>query len=588
MRIQRLTIDNFRGIKTLDWILPSDQRLLVLVGPGDSGKSTVLEAIHYLLGDRWNIPFSDTDFYGVDVSMPISIRAVLTDIAPALKKDTAFGLWLSGLGSDGALHQDPSDEDEVALIARLTVDASLEPKWTVERVDGESRPLTADQRRSFSTFKVDDRNDTQLRWTRTSALGRMSARDGGDRDALAAASRAAREALADHENSSLADLATRVQERANKIGSGRFGDIKPGLDTSRSSMGAGLALYEDVIPLASFGLGTRRLASLAVQQLAAGTRSVAVVDELEEGLEPHRAISLMNYLVEDQDYSQVIVTTHSPVVVESASTENLAIVQSTSGVITITSLSSTKLLQRLQRNRPSSFLAKRVVVVEGKTEHGLMLAMFDAWNKDRARIGLSSTAGEGVAIQDAEGGSEVAIRALALSKLGIASAGFMDNDDRAADKAANKAIERGIQIIRWEVGNNTESQVVAALGVEQLDSLLQLAVTQRVDEMTVVNDLASVKPELGIASLSVQAWLDSGATLEEAREAIAVAAHAKSWFRLVDGGRALGEWLVPRLQEPGFEEIAARVQDLYGFVFPSDEVQAPAAVNESADGPAIA
>src|SRR5690606_41733972 len=57
----------------------------------------------------------------------------------------------------------------------------------------------------------------------------------------------------------------------------------------------------------------------------------------------------------------------------------------------------TKLLQRLQRNRPSSFLAKRVVVVEGKTEHGLMLAMFDAWNKGRALIGLSSTAGEGVA-----------------------------------------------------------------------------------------------------------------------------------------------------------------------------------------------
>ena len=142
--------------------------------------------------------------------MPISIRAVLTDIAPALKRDTAFGLWLSGLGSDGALHQDPSDEDEVALIARLTVDASLEPKWTVERVDGESRPLTADQRRSFSTFKVDDRNDTQLRWTRTSALGRMSARDGGDRDALAAASRAAREALADHENSSLAVLCSEV------------------------------------------------------------------------------------------------------------------------------------------------------------------------------------------------------------------------------------------------------------------------------------------------------------------------------------------------------------------------------------------
>lgn len=155
--------------------------------------------------------------------------------------------------------------------------------------------LTSSQRRAFSTFKVDDRTDAQLRWSRNSPLGRLSAEDGGEREALASASRAAREALADHENSSLSELATKVQERVNKIGGGRFSDVKPGLDTTRSSMGAALALYEDVVPLTSYGLGSRRLASLAVQQLAAGSRSVAVVDQLESGLEPHRAVRLLNY-----------------------------------------------------------------------------------------------------------------------------------------------------------------------------------------------------------------------------------------------------------------------------------------------------
>ena len=56
------------------------------------------------------------------------------------------------------------------------------------------------------------------------------------------ASRAARDALVDHENSSLSELAVKVQERANKIGGGRFCDVRPGLDTSRSSMGAAPAL----------------------------------------------------------------------------------------------------------------------------------------------------------------------------------------------------------------------------------------------------------------------------------------------------------------------------------------------------------
>ena len=90
---RRLWIQNFRGIKELDWKLPTDQRLVALVGPGDSGKSTILDAVHFLLGDRWNVPFADTDFFGGDVEKPISIRALVMDIPAALKKRrrSAFG-----------------------------------------------------------------------------------------------------------------------------------------------------------------------------------------------------------------------------------------------------------------------------------------------------------------------------------------------------------------------------------------------------------------------------------------------------------------------------------------------------------------
>ncbi|GAA1821051.1 AAA family ATPase [Agromyces neolithicus] len=59
MKIQRLQIDNFRGIKALDWKLPVAEQLISLVGAGDSGKSIILEAIHFLHGDRWNITFSE-------------------------------------------------------------------------------------------------------------------------------------------------------------------------------------------------------------------------------------------------------------------------------------------------------------------------------------------------------------------------------------------------------------------------------------------------------------------------------------------------------------------------------------------------
>ncbi|RZL83558.1 MAG: DUF2813 domain-containing protein [Rhodococcus sp. (in: high G+C Gram-positive bacteria)] len=587
MRIRRLWIENFRGIRQLDWKLPTGQQLVALVGPGDSGKSTVLDAIHYLLGDRWNIPFTDTDFHNVDVQHPIVIRALLVDLPVALKKEATFGLWLSGADDSGEPHQDPADGLEPALVVRLAVDADLEPRWSVVRTTGEEQNLTSAQRRAFSTFKVDDRTDAQLRWSRNSPLGRLSAEGGGERDALAAASRAAREALVGHKDSGLSDLAAKVQERANTIGSGSFADIKPGLDTSRSSMGAGLALYEDVIPLTSYGLGSRRLTSLAVQQLAAGPRAVAVVDELESGLEPHRAVRLLNYLLSDDAYSQVIVTTHSPVIVEQASIENLATVQNQEGAVVVTSLGgSGDLMQRLRRSRPSSFLARRVLVAEGKTEHGLFLACVDAWDNERAAAGLSTSAGEGVAIQDGMGGTEVCPRAEAFARLGFTVAAFLDHDDAAVDAGVAAADAAGVQVIRWDDGHNTETQVCSKLQANGLTDFLKLGVERRNSEHTARQDIDSTDPQNPVTTLDVQVWLDEGMTLDCARTRIATAAVNRKWFKDVEGGKALGNWIRTNYKNEQLESTVSVLEQVRSFLY-QDPEQPDAVENsdrESQDG----
>jgi putative ATP-dependent endonuclease of OLD family len=577
MRIRRLWIKNFRGIKSLDWKVPVDQRLIALVGAGDSGKSTILEAIHYLLGDRWLVPFSDIDFYGVNIDEPIVIRAAVIDVPPLLKKESAFGLWLSGVDTDGEIYQDPEDQYEPGLLVELKVDAGLEPKWTVVRTDGQAQFLSATQRRAFSTFKVDDRNDTQLRWSRTSALGRMSAEDGSEREALAAASRAARDALADHENSSLAELATRVQDRANKIGGGNFRDIKPGLDTSRSSMGAGLALYEDVVPLTSYGLGSRRLASLAVQQLGAGSRSVAVVDEIEDGLEPHRAVRLLNYLLSDEDYSQVIVTTHSPVVVEQAHIENLATIVTVNGVVAVTSLGgASEPLQRVRRSRPSSLLARRIVVAEGATEYGLLLELVDYWDINRISYGLSTAAGEGVAIQDSQGGPEVPLRAEALAAIGYGAAAFMDNDDRGSDVAVETARAAGVVIVRWDRGLSLEGQICSNLDANSLTSLVFLGVELRGGEETVLQDLNAIDSAHPVSSFKVDEWIATGILpLEQARERVARAASKRKWFKNVEGGRALGAWLINHSGEQELALVMARIAEVRTFIYPEPSILSP-------------
>ncbi|MDO5619517.1 ATP-dependent nuclease [Kocuria sp.] len=574
MKVRRLSIENFRGLKKLDWTLPNNQRLITLIGPGDSGKSTILEAIYLLLGDRWNVSFSDLDFHGVDTSEPIQIKAIVTDVPGLLLKDDTFGFWQSGLASDGQIHQEPEDGLEACLVVCLSVDESLEPQWEIMRADGEGRRITSSQRRGFSTFRIDDRTDTQLRWSRTSALGRMSAKDGGEREALAAAERAAREALNGHDSPALNELVKQVQDHANEIGGSDFKAIRAGLDASRSGMGANLALYEAVVPLMAYGLGSRRLVSLAVQQMAAGERAIAVIDELESGLEPHRAVRLLNYLNKNP-YSQVFVTTHSPVVVEQAPIESLSIVQASNGAVKITPLGGAgEVMQALRRAVPSSLLARKVVIGEGKTEHGVLMACFDMWDQQRVTRGLANSAGEGLAIQDGNGGEKAANRAEAMAPLGCSVLALIDNDVRTADSHVLKAQQAGATIIRWEDGHCIESQICSQLDADELQAFISLGVEHRGAESTVLDDINS-RGKVQVRNLTVLDWLETYG-IKDARYVVALAAIKRGWFKDVDAGRALGEWVLARSTSPNLTAVFTRLNQIKTFVYGTPALAAAA------------
>lgn len=576
MKIRRLKVHNFRGIKALDWILPIDQRLICLIGPGDSGKSSIIDAIHLLLGDRWNPAVADTEFHNSDVGEPIVIRAAITHLPNHLLKETAFGLWLSGIDANGEVSQDPTDGLEPCLFVQLKIDDSLEPVWTVERLNGDSKVLSSSARREFATFKVDDRVDVHLRWTRNSALGRMSSGEGGTKNAMAMAGRAAREALAELEDDDLDKVTAEVQKRVNLVGGGRFEDLHPGLDTSISSAGGNLALYEGLVPLTGFGLGSKRLAGIAVQQLAAGQRSTLLIDEIEHGLEPHRLVRLLQHLLSDENYSQVFITTHSAVAVEQATTESLAVVRNDNGTMSVHALASDKkdLALRLRRSRPSSFLAKRIIVTEGKTEHGLLMTLIDAWDKDRLVGGLSIAAGEGVVVQDGEGGSEVGPRAHALCKLGYEVMILVDNDDRAVDKSITEAAAGGVLVARWEPELSTEGQIASHLEQEGLDRILQLGVELRNDESTVLLDLHKHGLPTALVTLDVVDWLAGGvADITQVREIVALAMNKSKWFKDVDSGRRLGAWLLENeilFQGTHLDRIFDQLKE---FIFPALDVE---------------
>lgn len=337
--------------------------------------------------------------------------------------------------------------------------------------------------------------------------------------------------------------------------------------------------------MTSYGLGSRRLASFAVQQLASGSRAVAVVDELESGLEPHRAVRLLNYLLSDDAYSQVIVTTHSAVIVEQARLENLATVQNHDGVVVVTSLDdSGELMQRLRRSRPSSFLARRVLVSEGKTEHGMFLACLEEWDTQRAAVGLSTSAGEGVAVQDGMGGTEVCPRAQAFAQLGFEVAAFLDHDDTAVDSGVTSAQAAGVQVIRWGAGHNTETQICSQLQADMLNSFIALGSNRRNGTDTVLQDINNVDTTNPVLSLDVQVWLDSGMTIDAARNRVASAAVTRKWFKDVEGGRDLGNWLLTNYQNAQLISPVSCLDQVRSFLYPEVQTTEESGKGEPGDG----
>ena len=82
-KIRLVEISNFRAIKALKWFPNSG--INCLIGAGDSGKSSILEAIDLCLGARRSVSFSDADFHKLETASPIKVELTLGDLEDSIK-----------------------------------------------------------------------------------------------------------------------------------------------------------------------------------------------------------------------------------------------------------------------------------------------------------------------------------------------------------------------------------------------------------------------------------------------------------------------------------------------------------------------
>ena len=216
-RIRQVEVANFRCIQQLKWT-PSPG-INCLIGPGNSGKSSTLDAIDYCLGARRATQFTDADFYRLDVSHPVVITVTVGELDDSLRSMEAYGNYLRSFNAaTGAVEDEPEAQAETVLSVRLTVGSDLEPAWTLmsERAEaaGQSRFLTWSDRARIAPTRIGTLADHNLTWRRGSVLNRLSDERPEMAAALAEAARNARGAFGDLADAQLGGTLRIVEEAA--------------------------------------------------------------------------------------------------------------------------------------------------------------------------------------------------------------------------------------------------------------------------------------------------------------------------------------------------------------------------------------
>jgi putative ATP-dependent endonuclease of the OLD family len=539
VRIRRIDIENFRGIKSASWRLPADRRFFALIGPGDATKTTVLPAIERALHDRAGLSVLDTDFYGATVDEPLRIRVAVDDLPDKLIAMEAFGGFLAGIDEDGEWTHDPADDSERCVIVEFLVEADLDPVWQsyrppLEGVEEEDpHPIRARHRTRMTAYRIDDRVDAHLRWSRTSSLGKLTVSRDDTRSTLTHAGRMAREAAADAVTDSLKDLAREVQTQVEAIGTTKFGDLRPGLDMSLTNSQGNLALFDGDVPLTNYGLGTRRLTGAATQQLANQGTTTLLVDEVEHGLEPHRLVHLLRHLRTSEAFSQVFVTTHSPTALMHLEPEDLFMVRCFDGVTELKPLDEPAELRPLLKACPEAFLARRIVINEGETDYGVVLEHLDEWDEDTESDTVPSAA-LGVVAIEGNGGTGSAGRATQFLNLGYNVVLFIDSDDTNANTLSDQVAADGGAVIRWERDHSIETAVCAELSEAGLTTFIEAAIEVADDPdsaktayPTALVTNGAPDRSAGAETLDVRTWAAAAVDLDQARDIVGKTAKGK-------------------------------------------------------------
>ena len=537
-RIRQVIIEHFRSVRQLTW-LPS-QGINCLIGPGDSGKSSIIDAVDFCLGARRNIQFTDADFYRLDVEKPIKISVTIGELDESLKNLDAYGMYVRGFNMQtGKMEDEPEKGADTVLAIQLTVASDLEPSWSLvsERAEAQAqtRNLNWGDRVRLAPTRIGVTADYHLGWGRGSVLNRISEERTDASAALAKAARDARAAFGDQAQGQLAEALRIVAATAKELGIAIGENIKAMLDAHSVSFGGGtISLHDEGgIPLRGLGVGSTRLLIAGLQRKAAAQATILLIDELEHGLEPHRIIRLLGSLgaKEKDPPLQVLMTTHSPVVLRELSGDQLFVVKPSADKHEVRGVGSADEIQSTIRLYPDAFLAASTIVCEGASEAGLVRGL----DQYRTANSNKSISAHGTSLVDCGGGEadRPFIRAAAFRNLGYRTAVVRDDDKKPTDAVEKAFTASGGTVFAWRDGRTLEDELFFSLSNDGVRNLIARAIELHDEEF--INDQIKSASRNAKDLKAIQTELRTKSITPDSRRILGKAARTRKagWFKSV-------------------------------------------------------
>lgn len=567
-RIRTIEIENFRAIKALNW-QPSEG-VNCLIGPGDSGKSSVLDAIDLCLGARRQLQFTDADFHRLDVSKPIKIQITVGELDDSLKNFDAYGMYVRSFdASTGNVEDEPDKDGETVLTIQLAVESDLEPSWSLlsarATAQGLARNLNWGDRVRLAPTRIGNIADYHLGWRKGSVLNKLTDEEADASAALVKAARDARIAFGDEAQEKLGDTLAIVTETAKELGIPIGDDIKAMLDAHSVSFSGGtISLHDgEGIPLRGLGIGSTRLLIAGLQKRAAEQSTMILIDELEYGLEPHRIIRLIGSLGAKENPAplQVFMTTHSPVALRELSGMQLFVTRRQEDSHEVVLVGDEDGVQGAIRLYPDAFLAPSIVICEGASEVGLVRGL----DQYRLSQGLPSILAQGTAILDCGGANKIYGRNEAFVKLGYRTA-ILRDDDLQPDATKEAAfIASGGKVVSWGSGRALEDELFANLSEDGAAKLLTRAIDLHGEELVDAHIKSASNGEKSLSIIQAN-LLISGLSME-CRETLGKAARSKKagWFKTVTWMEEVARDIVGPDLEASAAEFQTRIASIFAW-----------------------